>query len=71
MCVFTATFYNMLVYLSYTRVDGENHGSITRNSSDLTALNTNLGSDKIVAMMFKNPVGNTLKISFPLYNDFI
>lgn len=61
----------MLVYLSYTRVDGENLGYITRNASDLTVLNTNLGRDEIVAMMFKNPVGNTLKISFPLYNDFI
>jgi hypothetical protein len=61
----------MLIYLSYTRVDGENHGSITRNSSDVAARNTNLGRDKILAMMFKNPVGNTLKISFPLYNDFI
>ena len=61
----------MLVYLSYTRVDGENHGSITRNSSNVAARNTNLERDKIVAMMFKNPVGKTLKISFPLYNDFI
>jgi hypothetical protein len=54
-------------YLYYSKY----HGSITRNSSDLTALNTNLGRDKIVAKMFKNPVGKTLKISFPLYNDFI
>lgn len=66
MRVFTATFYNILVYLSYTRVDGENHESITQNSSDVTELNTNL-----VAMMFNNPVGKTLYISFPLYNDLI